>query len=148
MIVNAVPNADPPHALVEGLQSGRALSILIRAVIYWYAFGPYDYVMADLSGFGDWSSPVADELATVASGAADAGHWLALFPIAARWMRAADDGRLHVFPDRAHAQRAMQQRWLAQARVGAARRPVALTPGSWRGLTPGSWRPAGRGLHV
>jgi hypothetical protein len=140
MIINAVPQADPPHALVEGIQSGRALSTLIRAFMHWYAFGPYDYVMVDLTSFGDWSPRVVDELATVAGAATAAGHWLAFFPVATVGLRAADDGRLHTFPDRAHAQRAMQQRWLAQARFRAARRPAALTPVSRRGLTPGSWR--------
>ena len=142
MIVNAVPGAGPPHAIVEGIQSGRALSTLIRAVTHWYAFGPYDYVMVDLSSFGDWSPRVVDELATVAGAAAGAGHWLVFFPVATRWMRVADDGRLHTFPDRAHAQRAMQQRWFAQARASVVRRPVALTPGGWRGIVPQ------RGLRV
>ena len=142
MIVNAVPGAGPPHAIVEGIQSGRALSTLIRAVTHWYAFGPYDYVMVDLSSFGDWSPRVVDELATVAGAAADAGHWLVFFPVAPRWMRVADDGRLHTFPDRAQAQRAMQQRWFAKARASVARRPVALTPASWRGIVPQ------RGLRV
>ena len=136
MIVNAVPGAGPPHAIVEGIQSGRALSTLIRAVTHWYAFGPYDYVMVDLSSFGDWSPRVVDELAMVAGAAADAGHWLVFFPVATCWMRVAGDGRLHTFPDRAQAQRAMQQRWFAKARASVARRPVALAPASWRGIVP------------
>ena len=142
MIVNAVPGAGPPHAIVEGIQSGRALSTLIRAFMHWYAFGPYDYVMVDLTSFGDWSPRVVDELATVAGAATAAGHWLAFFPVATRWMRVAGDGRLHTFPDRAHAQRAMQQRWFTQARASVARRHVALTLGSWRGIVPQ------RGLRV
>ena len=136
MIVNAVPGAGPPHAIVEGIQSGRALSTLIRAVTHWYAFGPYDYVMVDLSSFGDWSPRVVDELAMVAGAAADAGHWLAFFPVATHWVRGAGEGRFHGFPDRAQAQRAMQQRWFAKARASVARRPVALTPASWRGIVP------------
>jgi hypothetical protein len=51
-------------------------------------------------------------------------------------MCGADDGRFHGFLDRAHAQRAMQQHRRAQARVSVARRPVTLTPGSWRGKVP------------
>ena len=136
MIVTVVPNADPPYALVEGIQCGRAMSTFIRAVMDWYAFGRHDYVMVDLNSFGDWSPRVVDELATVAGAAADAGHWLVFFPVAPRWMRVADDGRLHTFPDRAQAQRAMQQRWFAKARASVARRPVALTPASWRGIVP------------
>jgi len=54
MIVNAVPEADPPYALVEGIQSSRALSTFIRAVMHWYAFGRYDYLIVDLNSFGDW----------------------------------------------------------------------------------------------
>ena len=136
MIVTVVPKADPPYALVEGIQSGRALSTLIRAVLHWSAFGRHDYVIVDLNSFGDWSPRVANELAAVAGAAADAGHWLAFFPVATDWMCGADDGRFHGFLDRAHAQRAMQQHWRAQARVSVARRPVTLTPGSWRGKVP------------
>jgi hypothetical protein len=43
---------------------------------------------------------------------------------------------LRAFPDRAHAQRAMQQHWSAQARVSAPRRLLALTAGSWGGTAP------------
>jgi hypothetical protein len=136
MIVNAVPEADPPYALVEGIESSRALSTFIRAVMHWYAFGRYDYLIVDLNGFGDWSSRVVDELAEIADAAADAGHWLAFFPIATHWTRGAGDGSLRAFPDRAHAQRAMQQHWSAQARVSAPRRFLALTAGSWRGTAP------------
>ena len=132
MIVSAVPKADPPYALVEGIQSSRALSTFIRAVMHWYAFGRYDYLIVDLNSFGDWSPRVADELAAVAGAAADAGHWLAFFPVATHWMRGASDGRCQGFPDRAHAQRAMQQHRVAQARVSVTRWPVALTPGNWR----------------
>lgn len=136
MIVNAVPEADPPYALVEGIQSSRALSTFIRAVMHWYAFGRYDYVIVDLSGFGDWSSPVVDDLADVAGAAADAGHWLAFIPGATHWTSGAGQSRLHAFPDRAHAQRAMRQHWSAQARVSVPCRLLALTPGSWRGTAP------------
>ena len=134
MIVSAVPKADPPYALVEGIQSSRALSTFIRAVMHWYAFGQYDYVIVDLNSFGDWSPRVMDELAAVAGAATDAGHWLAFFSVATCWMRGADDGRFHGFPDRAHAQRAMQQHWFAQARVSVARKPVVPVPGSWPGI--------------
>ena len=132
MIVTVVPKADPPYALVEGIQCGRAMSTFIRAVMDWYAFGRHDYVMVDLNSFGDWSPRVADELAAVAGDAADAGHWLAFFPVATDWMCGADDGRFHGFLDRAHAQRAMQQHRVAQARVSVTRWAVALTPGNWR----------------
>jgi len=136
MIVNAVPEADPPYALVEGIQSSRALSTFIRAVMHWYAFGRYDYLIVDLNGFGDWSSPAVDDLAEVADAAADAGHWLAFFPVATHWTRGAGERRLHAFPDRAHAQQAMQQHWSTQARSSVLRWPFALTPGSWRGTAP------------
>jgi len=136
MIVNAVPEADPPYALVEGIQSSRALSTFIRAVMHWYAFGRYDYLIVDLNGFGDWSSGVVDELAEIADAAAAAGHWLAFFPAATHWTRGVGDGRLRAFPDRAHAQQALQQHWSAQARVSAPRRLLALTAGNWRGTAP------------
>jgi len=97
MIVNAVPEADPPYALVEGIQSSRALSTFIRAVMHWYAFGRYDYLIVDLNGFGDWSSGVVDELAEIADAAAAAGHWLAFFPAATHWTRGGGDGRLRRF---------------------------------------------------
>jgi hypothetical protein len=132
MIVSAVPGADPPYALVEGIQSSRALSTFIRAVMQWHAFGRYDYLIVDLNSFGDWSPKVVDELAAVASTAADAGHWLAFFPVASRWMCGAGDGRLHGFSDRAHAQLAMREHWFAQAQVSVARSPLMLTLGSWR----------------
>ena len=138
MIVSAVPKADPPYALVEGIQSSRALSTFIRAVMHWYAFGRYDYLIVDLNSFGDWSPRVVDELAAVAGAAADAGHWLAFFPVAAHGVRGAGEGRFHGFPDQADAQRAMQHHWSAQTRVSVARKPVLPTPGSWRGTAP--WR--------
>src|SRR5215475_9169886 len=136
MIASVVLGADPPYVLVEGIQSSRALSTFIRAVMRWYAFGQYDYVIVDLNSFGDWSPLVVDELAGVVGAAADAGHWLAFFFVATCRMRGADDGRFHGFPDRAHAQRAMQQHWLAQARVSVAGRPVVLVSGSWPGIAP------------
>jgi hypothetical protein len=111
MIVSVIPAAEPPYALVEGISSGRALATFIRAARHWYAFGRHDYVMVDLDSFGDWSPQVADELAAVAGAAADAGHWLAFFPVASHWVRGASDDRFHSFPDRVHAQRAMQQHW-------------------------------------
>src|SRR5262249_51830151 len=121
MIASVVLGADPPYVLVEGIQSSRALSTFIRAVMRWYAFGQYDYVIVDLNTFGDWSPRVMDELAAAAGAATDAGHWVAFFSVATCRMRCADDGRFHGFPDRAHAQRAMQEHWFAQARVSAAR---------------------------
>ena len=137
MIASVVLGADPPYVLVDGIQSGRALSTFIRAVMRWYAFGQYDYVIVDLNCFGEWSPRVMDELATIAGAAADAGYWLAFFSVATCWMRGADDdGRFRGFPDRAHAQRAMQQHWFARARVSVARRPVVLVPASWPGIAP------------
>jgi len=136
MIVTVVPEADPPYALVEGIRSSRALSTFIRAVMGWYAFGRYDYVMVDLSRFGDWSPAVVDEVAAVADAATDAGHWVAFFPVATHWIRGAGDGLPCGFPDRAHLQRAMQEHWFARSRARAARRPAVLTLGSWRGTMP------------
>lgn len=81
MIVNVVPSADPPYALVEGIQSDRTLSILVRAVMQCGAFNRYDYVVVDLTSFEDWSPEVLAGLATAASTAAEAGRWLAFFPI-------------------------------------------------------------------
>jgi hypothetical protein len=108
MIVNVLPNADPPYAFVEGIESDRALSILIRAVMDWYAFGQYNYVIVDLTSFDDWSASVVEGLATATKTAADAGHWLAFFPVGNTWLRGADADYLRCYPDRAHAQRAMQ----------------------------------------
>jgi hypothetical protein len=136
MIVNAVTEADPPYALVEGIQSSRALSTFIRAVMQWYAFGRCDYLIVDLNGFGGWSSQVVEELDAIADAAADAGHWLAFFPVATHRTRGAGNGCLRAFPDRAHAQRAMQQHWSARARASVPRRLLALTAGSWRGTAP------------
>lgn len=98
--------------------------------LHWYGFGRYDYLMIDLNSFGEWSPRVVDELAAVASTAADAGHWLAFFPVATGWMCGAGDGRFRGFPDQVHAQRAMQQHWFAQARDSVAR-PMVLRLGSW-----------------
>src|SRR5215469_3161740 len=86
MIAIVVLGAAPPYVLVEGIQSSRALSTFIRAVMRWYAFGQYDYVIVDLNNFGGWSPRVMDELAAVAAAAADAGHWLAFFSVATCWM--------------------------------------------------------------
>jgi hypothetical protein len=119
MIVNVVPNADPPYALVEGIQSDRALSILIRAVVGWYAFGRYNHVVVDLTGFDDWSPRVVDGLANAVSSAAGAGHWLAFFPVNTYWLRGAAEDRFRGYPDWTHAQRAMQQsRYAAAANSG------------------------------
>jgi hypothetical protein len=113
MIVNVVPNADPAYALVEGIQSDRALSILIRAVMDWYAFGRYNYVVVDLTSFDDWSPRVVDGLANAVSTAAGAGHWLAFFPVNTYWLRGTAEDRFHAYPDLTHAQRAMRQNWYA-----------------------------------
>ena len=138
MIVSAVPEADPPYALVEGIQSSRALSTFTRAVTHWYAFGRHDYVMVDMDTFGDWSPRVVDELAVAIGAATDAGHWLAFFPVAAHWVDGTGDGRFHCFPDRAQAQQAMRHHWSTKARVSMTRRLVALTLGSLRGTAPPS----------
>jgi len=109
MIVNTVPDADPPYALVGGIRSDRALSVLTRTVMDWYAFGRYNHVIVDLTGFDDWSARAADSLATAVTAATDAGHWLAFFPLSTCWLGDADPGGFHVYPDWAHAQRAMQE---------------------------------------
>jgi hypothetical protein len=64
MIVNVLPNADPPYAFVEGIESDRALSTLIRAIMNWYAFGGYNHVIVDLTSFDGWSGPVVERFAT------------------------------------------------------------------------------------
>jgi hypothetical protein len=119
MIVNVVPHADPPYALVEGIQSDRALSILIRAVMDWYAFGRYNYVVVDLTSFDDWSPWIVDGLANAVSTAAGAGHWLAFFPVNTYWLRSDAGDRFHGYPDWTHVQRAMRQnRHVAAANSG------------------------------
>src|SRR5882724_3335366 len=103
MIVNVFPNADPPYGLVEGIRSDRTLSIFLRAVPSWYAFGWYDHLIVDLTSFNDWSSRVVDL------------------------------GRIHGYPDRAHAQQAMQENRIAQKtarrqRIEHTWRKIARTP--------------------
>jgi hypothetical protein len=122
MIVNAVPDGDPPYALVEGIRSDRALSVLIRAVMHWYAFGRYNHVIVDLTGFDDWSPLATDSLVTAVGAAADAGHWLAFFPLGTCWLRGVGAGGFHVYPDRAHAQRAMKENQRAAAAKACKRR--------------------------
>src|SRR5262245_20816286 len=90
MIVNVFAGADPPYALIDGINSGRALSMLMRAIMSWYAFGRYDYVIVDLAGFDEWSPEVADQVATAVTTAADGGRWLAFFPVDEHKMRGAD----------------------------------------------------------
>jgi hypothetical protein len=114
MIVNVVPDADLPYALIEGIRSDRALGILLRAVRSWYAFGHYDHVIIDLTSFDDWSSSIVDQLASAVTMAGDAGHWLAFFPGHKRWMRGADLDQIHVYPDRARALLAMQENSLSR----------------------------------
>lgn len=127
MIVNVVLKADPPYALVEGIQSDLALSVLIRAVVHSHAFGRYSYVVADLTGFEDRSPRVVNGLAVAVRTAADAGHWLAFFPVDSGCMRGPDTGLFHCYPDWAHVRRAMQHdRHIAAAKrsrgaTGAAR---------------------------
>ena len=126
MIINVFAGADPPYGLVDGINSGRALSMLMRAIMSWYAFGWYDHVIVDLTSFDEWSPRVADQLATAVTTAADGGRWLAFFPVDEHKLRGADLDRIHCYPDRAQAQLAMQKNRLPAAR----KRSIGLI--SWR----------------
>jgi hypothetical protein len=129
MIVNVVAGADPPYALVGGISSGRALSMLMRAVMSWYAFGRYEYVMVDLAGFDEWSPEVAGQVAMAVTTAADGGRWLAFFPVDEHQMRGAGLDRVHCYPDRAQARLAMQKTRLP----AAGKRPRGLLRSRLRG---------------
>jgi hypothetical protein len=116
MIVNVVPGADLPYVLIEGICSDRALGVLLRAVTPWYAFGRYDHVVVDLTGFDDWSPRIVEQLATAVTEAGVAGHWLAFFPVDEPWMREAELGQLNGYPDRAHAELALYENRLMRRR--------------------------------
>ena len=128
MIVNVFAGADPPYALIDGINSGRALSMLMRAIMSWYAFGRYDYVIVDLTGFDEWSPEVAGQVATAVMTAADGGRWLAFFPVDEHQMRRADLDRIHCYPDRAQARLAMQKNRLPPA----GKRPMGFMPSRLR----------------
>jgi hypothetical protein len=128
MIVNVFAGADPPYGLVDGINSGRTLSMLMRAIMSWYAFGRYNHVIVDLTSFDEWSPRVADQLATAVTTAADGGRWLAFFPVAEHQLRGADLDRIHFFPDRAQAQLAMQKNRLPAIR----KRPMGLLSSRFR----------------
>lgn len=136
MIVDVFPSADPPYGLVDGINSGRALSMLMRAIMSWYAFGQYDYVIVDLTSFDEWSPRVVDQLATAVTTAADGGHWLAFFPVDEHKVCDADLDRIHCCAHRAQAELAMQKNRLPSA----GKRPMSLIPSRFRarhfGLNP------------
>lgn len=152
MIVNVVPGADLPYVLIEGICSDRTLGVLLRAVTLWYAFGRYDHVLVDLTGFDDWSPRIVEQLATAVTEAGVAGHWVAFFPVDRPWMRAAELGQINGYPDRARAELAMYEKRLAWRRRSERRELVrkfrhalsrTLFPGA--GQTLGTPRAAGSG---
>ena len=124
MIVNVCPSADPPYAFVDGISSGRALSMLTRAIMSWYAFGRYDHVIVDLTSFNEWSPRTVDQLAAAVTTAAGGGRWLAFFPVDEHKLRGGDLDRIHCYPHRAQAHLAMQNSRLP----AAGKRPMFLLP--------------------
>jgi len=108
MMVRVFAAADPPYGLIQGVRTGRTLSILARAVTPWFACGWYEHVIIDLSSFPDWSPETVGLLARAVTAAADAGYWLGFFP-ASPHLPPADHCVVHGYQDLAQARAAMRQ---------------------------------------
>ena len=63
MMVRVFLGAEPPYGVIQGVRTGRSLSILARAIMAWFACGWYQRVIVDLSSFHDWSPEAVDLLA-------------------------------------------------------------------------------------